>query len=74
MGISVVQVALVLAGVLLLFVLARYLRLAIHLLILLGKVAVPALGVFAVVYAVGIWRPDLSPLFWLISKIWGVFR
>ena len=64
----VVAVGVVVVGCLLL----RYVKVAIHVLILTGKVAGIAVVAFALVYATGIWRPDLSPLMWLISKVGAV--
>jgi hypothetical protein len=65
----VVAVGVVLVG----FLLLRYVKAAIHVVILTGKVVGIAVVAFALVYALGIWRPDLSPLMWLISKIGAVF-
>jgi len=73
MTISLFHILLALGGVVLVFVLFPYMKLIVHALMLSGKIAGFALIAFVVLYATGIWRPDLSPLFWLISKLWGLF-
>jgi hypothetical protein len=72
MNISLGHVVLAVAAVVVAFLLFRYLKVIIHVVVLFGKVALLALAVFLVVYITGIWRPDLSPLLWLISKLWGI--
>ena len=69
MDISLGHVVLALGGVLVACLLFRYLKLVIHLLVVLGKVLLVTLVAFVLVYATGIWRPDLSPLVWLVSKL-----
>jgi hypothetical protein len=65
-------VILTLVGLLVGCLIFRYLKLVIHIVVLLAKLVPLALAVFAVVYLTGIWRPDLSPLLWLISKLWDL--
>jgi hypothetical protein len=72
MKITLGHVVLALGGVLVVSLVLRYLKIVIHVVVLFSKVAVLALAVFVVVYVTGIWRPDLSPLLWLISKLWGI--
>jgi len=72
MDISVSHVLLVLGGVIVACLLLRYLELIIHLAVLFGKLALGAMAVFIVVYATGIWRPDLTPLLWLLGKLRGI--
>jgi hypothetical protein len=69
MDISPVYVVLTLAGLLVGCLIFRYLKLVIHIVVLLAKLVPLALAAFAVVYLTGLWRPDLSPLLWLISKV-----
>jgi len=69
MSISVVHVVLALGGVVLAFLIFPYIRIIVHGLIWLGRAAVFALAAFVVLYASGVWRPDLSALLPLISRL-----
>jgi hypothetical protein len=69
MDISLGHVFLALCGVVVACVLFRYLRFAMHLVVLAGKLGVVGILAFVVVYASGIWRPDLSPVVWVLSKL-----
>jgi hypothetical protein len=69
MGIWLIYAVLAVVGILLAFVFLRYLKVTIHVIIVVGKVLGLAIVAFVIVYALGIWRPNLSPLLWLISKI-----
>ena len=70
MSISLVHVVLAVSGLVLAFLFFPYIRIVVRGLIWLGRVAVFALVAFAVVYATGVWRPDLSALVRGISKLW----
>jgi hypothetical protein len=53
-------------------VLLHSLKWAVHLLILFGKLALLALLAGALVRALGIWHPHLSPLPWAIRQLVGL--
>jgi type IV secretory pathway TrbL component len=72
MDISLGYVLLMLGAVVVACLLVRYMKLIIHLAVLFGKLALIALAAFVVVYATGIWRPDLAPLLWLLGKLWSI--
>jgi hypothetical protein len=69
MDISLGHVVLLVAAALVALALFRYLKLIVHLAVVLGKLILIAVAAFIVVYATGIWRPDLSPLVWLLGKL-----
>jgi hypothetical protein len=74
MGISLVHLVLVLVGVLLGFLLLHYLKLVFRVSTSFVKVAAIAVVALVAVYALGIWRPDLSLLVRLISQVVDWFR